>query len=157
MNERKKRRRQGTDAVSRPEDRVFAFLGALASPLGLFFVLAEPQKPLIRACALQSVFLGTVQAVGTVLLIVLAKLVSGIPFLGVVATFTLWTLYLLLFLLLVASRIQLMYAAYQGHVYSLPLVGGIILEKWLFRGDKGERTDAIITDQVAEGPEGDVL
>ncbi|WP_411747190.1 DUF4870 domain-containing protein [Psychrobacillus psychrotolerans] len=79
--------------------------------VGLIFLFVEKENRFIRFHALQSVFLG-------VALIIISMVLPFIPIIG-------WMLSIWLPLLVLALVVFLMYQAYNGKYYKLPLLGDI--------------------------------
>ncbi|MEK5208393.1 DUF4870 domain-containing protein [Psychrobacillus sp. FSL H8-0510] len=79
--------------------------------VGLIFLFVEKENSFIRFHALQSVFLG-------VALIIISMVLPFIPIIG-------WMLSIWLPLLVLALVVFLMYQAYNGKYYKLPIIGDI--------------------------------
>ncbi len=94
---------------------------SLFGPLGLFFLCAEHEKRAIRYFAIRSVFLTAVHLLSAAVLYGLNALVGSVPFLGIVITTVLWLSYIILVILLLVIRIRMMFAAWRGTSFRMPL------------------------------------
>lgn len=91
--------------------------------LGVFFFFAEKRSQAVRRYAVQSTGLFFVVAVITVVLWVLALIFGAIPVFGMVFGGLMRLLMFGVFALNVVGRIRMMFSAYRGEAYVLPLIG----------------------------------
>lgn len=100
---------------------------AVMMPLfALFLIFAEKKSRAMRHFSLQSAGLTLCHvAIGIVLLVVNAVF-GGIPFLGFLLNLVIWIVYIAAVIVMLILRIRMMFLAWRGVKFTLPLVGTML-------------------------------
>lgn len=95
----------------------------LAAMIGLFAIFlchAERESRVIRRFAVQSAALTAVHAACGAALLLLSRLLGGVPYLGMMVTLVCLLCYISLVLVLIVARFRMMEHAWQGVRFDLP-------------------------------------
>ena len=98
-------------------------LAAMISLFGLFLCFAEKRSRAIRHFAGQSATLMGIHALLALILFALASLLGSLPLIGIVLRGLCLVVYLAALLVIIVLRIRMMFFAYQGIRFTLPVVG----------------------------------
>lgn len=98
-------------------------LAAMMSLFALFLCFAEKKSLAIRHYAVQSVALTALNLIVGAALLVIGSVLGVIPVLGFLITLVCWLVYIAVAIACVATRVRMMYWAWQGLRFTLPLVG----------------------------------
>ena len=98
-------------------------LAAMISLFGLFLCFAEKRSRAIRHFAGQSAALMGIHALLALILFALASLLGSLPLIGIVLRGLCLVVYLAALLVIIVLRIRMMFFAYQGIRFTLPVVG----------------------------------
>ena len=98
-------------------------LAAMISLFGLFLCFAEKRSRAIRHFAGQSAALMGIHALLALILFALASLLGSLPLIGIVLRGLCLVVYLATLLVIIVLRIRMMFFAYQGIRFTLPVVG----------------------------------
>lgn len=98
-------------------------LAAMMGVFAIFLCFAEKRSRAIRHFAGQSAALTAVHLVLALVLALIGGLLGAIPLLGFLMRLVCWLLYIAAFIVLAAVRIRMMFFAYQGIRFTLPVIG----------------------------------
>lgn len=98
-------------------------LAAMISLFGLFLCFAEKRSRAIRHFAGQSAALLAVHAVLALILFALGSLLGSLPLIGILLRGLCLVVYLAALMVIIVLRIRMMFFAYQGIRFTLPVVG----------------------------------
>ena len=98
-------------------------LAAMISLFGLFLCFAEKRSRAIRHFAGQSAALLGMHAVLALAICALGSLLGSLPLIGIVLRGLCLVVYLAALLVIIVLRIRMMFFAYQGIRFTLPVVG----------------------------------
>lgn len=98
-------------------------LAAMISLFGLFLCFAEKRSRAIRHFAGQSAALLAVHAVLALILFALGSLLGSLPLIGILLRGLCLVVYLAALMVIIVLRIRMMFFAYQGICFTLPVVG----------------------------------
>ena len=98
-------------------------LASMISLLGLFLCFAEKRSRAIRHFAGQSAALMGIHAAVALILFALGSLMGSLPLIGIVLRGLCLVVYLAALMVLIVLRIRMMFFAYQGIRFTLPVVG----------------------------------
>ena len=98
-------------------------LAAMLSLFGLFLCFAEKRSRAIRHFAGQSAALLGMHAVLALAIFALGSLLGSLPLIGIVLRGLCLVVYLAALLVIIVLRIRMMFFAYQGIRFTLPVVG----------------------------------
>lgn len=101
-------------------------LVAMLPPFALSLIFAEKKSRAIRHYALQSVGLTVCHLLTAGALLVVNAVFGGIPYLGFLLNLILWIVYIALAIVMLVVRIRMMFVAWQGGRFTLPLVGHML-------------------------------
>ena len=105
-------------------------LAAMISLFGLFLCFAEKRSRAIRHFAGQSAALLAVHAVLALILFALGSLLGSLPLIGILLRGLCLVVYLAVLLVIIVLRIRMMFFAYQGIRFTLPVVGEQV-SRWM--------------------------
>ena len=100
--------------------RLTCTLCAMCGLLAVFMCWAEKESRAIRHFAVQSTAVSALYILVAAILLLVAKLLGGIPFLGFLLTMVCWLLYFALLVAVVAVRARMMLHAWRGVRFTLP-------------------------------------
>lgn len=100
--------------------RLTCMLCAMCGLLAVFMCWAEKESRAIRHFAVQSTAVSALHILGAAILLLIAKLLGGIPFLGFLLTMVCWLLYFSLLVVIVVVRARMMLHAWRGIRFTLP-------------------------------------
>ena len=98
-------------------------LAAMISFFGLFLCFAEKRSRAIRHFAGQSAALMGIHALLALILFALASMLGRLPLIGIVLRGLCLVVYLAALMVIIVLRIRMMFFAYQGIRFTLPVVG----------------------------------
>lgn len=98
-------------------------LAAMISLFGLFLCFAEKRSRAIRHFAGQSAALLAVHAVLALILFALGSLLGSLPLIGILLRGLCLVVYLAALMVIIVLRIRMMFFAYQGIRFTMPVVG----------------------------------
>lgn len=98
-------------------------LCAMSGALGLFFCFADKRSQAVRRYAVQSTALLFVYAIASVACYVIGAVLGVLPFMGGMLRAALQLVWAVLTVLNLVARIKMMFHAYAGEAYVLPLIG----------------------------------
>lgn len=98
-------------------------LATMISLFGLFLCFAEKRSRAIRHFAGQSAALLAVHAVLALILFALGSLLGSLPLIGILLRGLCLVVYLAALMVIIVLRIRMMFFAYQGIRFTLPVVG----------------------------------
>ena len=98
-------------------------LGAMISLFGLFLCFAEKRSRAIRHFAGQSAALLGIHVLLALVLFLLGSLLGSLPLIGIVLRGLCLVVYLAALPVIIVLRIRMMFFAYQGVRFTLPVVG----------------------------------
>ena len=98
-------------------------LGAMISLFGLFLCFAEKRSRAIRHFAGQSAALLGIHVLLALVLFLLGSLLGSLPLIGIVLRGLCLVVYLAALMVIIVLRIRMMFFAYQGVRFTLPVVG----------------------------------
>lgn len=101
-------------------------LAAMLPPFALFLIFAEKKSRAIRHYALQSAGLTVCHLLTAGALLAVNAVFGGIPYLGFLLNLILWIVYIALAIVMLVVRIRMMFMAWQGGRFMLPLVGHML-------------------------------
>lgn len=105
-------------------------LAAMISFFGLFLCFAEKRSRAIRHFAGQSAALMGIHALLALVLFALASLLGSLPLIGLVLRGLCLVVYLAALMVIIVLRIRMMFYAYQGIRFTLPVVGERV-SRWM--------------------------
>ena len=100
--------------------RLTCTLCAMCGLLAVFMCWAEKESRAIRYFAVQSTAVSVLHLLGVVMLLLISKLLGGIPFLGFLLTMVCWLLYIALLVVILVVRARMMLHAWRGIRFTLP-------------------------------------
>ena len=100
--------------------RLTCTLCAMCGLLAVFMCWAEKESRAIRHFAVQSSAVSALHILIAAILLLVAKLLGGVPFLGFLLTMVCWLLYFALLVAVVAVRVRMMLHAWRGVRFTLP-------------------------------------
>lgn len=103
-------------------------LAAMLPFFALFLVFAEKESRAIRHYAVQSLGLAVCHLLLAGALMLVNMVFGGIPYLGFLLNLILWIVYIASAIVMLILRIRMMFMAWQGRMFTLPMVG-----QWLNR------------------------
>ena len=98
-------------------------LAAMMPPFALFLLFAEKKSRAMRLYAGQSVGLTVCHLAIAAALMLVNAVFGGIPYLGFLMNMILWIVYIVALILMVILRIRMMFFAWRGARFSLPVIG----------------------------------
>ncbi len=98
-------------------------LAAMLPPFALFLFFAEKKSRAMRHYAIQSLALAVCHIALALVLMVVNAIFGGIPYLGFLLNLTLWIIYIAAALVMLILRVRMMFFAWQGVRFVLPLIG----------------------------------
>lgn len=101
-------------------------LAAMMPMFALFLIFAEKKSRAMRHFSLQSVGLTLCHAAIGIVLLVVNAVFGGIPFLGFLLNLVTWIVYIGAVIVMLILRIRMMFLAWQGVKFTLPLVGSML-------------------------------
>lgn len=101
-------------------------LAAMMPLFALFLIFAEKKSRAMRHFSLQSVGLTVFHIVIGAVLLVVNAIFGGIPFLGFLLSLVIWIVYIIAVIVMLILRIRMMFLAWQGVKFTLPLVGTVL-------------------------------
>lgn len=101
-------------------------LAAMMPLFALFLIFAEKKSRAMRHFSLQSVGLTLCHAVVGIVLLVVNAVFGGIPFLGFLLNLVIWIVYIAAVIVMLILRIRMMFLAWRGVKFTLPLVGTML-------------------------------
>lgn len=101
-------------------------LAAMMPLFALFLIFAEKKSRAIRWYSLQSVALTVCHVLVAAALVAVNAVFGGIPFLGFLLNMVIWIVYIAAAIVMVVLRIRMMFLAWRGVKFSLPLVGTML-------------------------------
>ncbi|GHU70349.1 hypothetical protein AGMMS49992_02530 [Clostridia bacterium] len=113
----------GTIISNNPVVNLTATIAALSFLAGLFLCFADQHSRTVRRYSVQSVGLGAVWIAFAMVIWILALLVSYIPFIGGALEIIFYIIAGAGTLVCIVTRVRMMFSAYRGLAYVLPLVG----------------------------------
>jgi len=103
-------------------ENIAAALSYLLGPIsGIFMLVMERENKFVRFHALQS----TLWFLFLWIIFWVVAMVTGLPFIGFLLSIVLWPVNLVWRLVLVASKVYLMFRAASGSEFKLPFVGDV--------------------------------
>ena len=105
-------------------------LAAMLSLFGLFLCFAEKRSRAIRHFAGQSAALLGMHAVLALAIFALGSLLGSLPLIGIVLRGLCLVVYLAALMVIIVLRIRMMFFAYQGIRFTLPVVGDQV-SRWM--------------------------
>ena len=100
--------------------RLTCTLCAMCGLLAVFMCWAEKESRAIRHFAVQSTAMSALHILVAAILLLVAKLLGGVPFLGFLTGMVCWLLYFSLLVAIVAVRARMMLHAWRGVRFTLP-------------------------------------
>jgi len=101
-------------------------LAAMMPLFALFLIFAEKKSRAIRHFALQSVGLTVCHALVAGALLAVNAVFGGIPYLGFLLNLILWIVYIVSAIVMLVVRIRMMFVAWQGGRFTLPMIGHML-------------------------------
>lgn len=101
-------------------------LAAMMPLFALFLIFAEKKSRAIRHFSLQSMGLTICHGAVAVALLAVNAVFGGIPFLGFLLNMVIWIVYIAAVIVMLILRIRMMFLAWRGVKFSLPLVGTML-------------------------------
>jgi len=99
-------------------------LASISALLALFLCFADQRSRAVRRFAIQSVGLGAIHIGFFVILRIIDFLLRWVPYLGHWLSLMLTVILIAISILFYALRVVMMYRAYRGEAYTLPVFGG---------------------------------
>lgn len=107
-------------------EKLACSLAAMLFPFALFLIFAEKRSRAIRHYALQSVRLAVCHCIVAGVLAAVNAVFCSIPYLGFLLNLVLWIVYIAAAIVMLVVRIRMMYMAWQGGRFTLPLIGRML-------------------------------
>lgn len=101
-------------------------LAAMMPPFALFLLFAEKKSRAMRHFAIQSLALTVCHLAVAAVLLMVNAVFGGIPFLGFLLNLILWIAYISAAIVMLILRIRMMFFAWRGARFTLPLVGHML-------------------------------
>ena len=116
----------GTVISNNPIVNLTATLASVSFLFGLFLCFADQRSRTVRRYSVQSVGLGAIWLTLALVLWIVGLLLGAIPFVGIV--FSIICIIIGVFVTLIAlyMRVRMMFSAYRGLAYTLPLFGEVL-------------------------------
>ncbi|GHV25836.1 hypothetical protein FACS18948_0130 [Clostridia bacterium] len=113
----------GTVISNNPVVNLTATAASASFLIALFLCFADQRSRTIRRYAVQSVGLGMIWIVFTLVMWIIGALLGVIPFIGGALSLVCWIVVALSALGAAVLRVRMMFGAYRGLAYKLPLIG----------------------------------
>ena len=101
-------------------------LAAMMPLFALFLLFAEKKSRAIRHFSMQSVMLSAVHLLVAGVLVVACAILGGIPYFGFLLNLAGWIVYIAALIVILILRIRMMFFAWQGVKFTLPIIGSRI-------------------------------
>ncbi|MDR1599886.1 MAG: hypothetical protein LBS11_08485 [Oscillospiraceae bacterium] len=116
----------GAVISNNPTVNLTATLASLSFLAGLFLCFADTRSRTIRRYSVQSVGLGAIWIAFIMAVWILALLAAYIPFVGGALEIAFWIIGGVGTLVCFALRVRMMFSAYRGLAYALPVIGSTL-------------------------------
>lgn len=104
-------------------------LAAMVGLLGVFLCFAEKRSRAIRHFAGQSAALFAAHVILAAALLLIGSLLGAIPLLGLIVSAVCWLVYIAAVIVMAVIRIRMMFFAYQGIRFTLPMIGESVADR----------------------------
>ena len=101
-------------------------LAAISGLFSLFLYFADQRSNAVRRISIQSIALSGGYLIVAIILRLASLFFGIIPFLGAIMAFVFGLLFIALSIVVIALKIRMMFQAYRGYAYLLPIVGGAL-------------------------------
>ncbi|MDR2505649.1 MAG: hypothetical protein LBD16_06040 [Oscillospiraceae bacterium] len=125
-NHQEPEEQSGTIISNNPVVNLTATAASASFLSGLFLCFADQRSRTIRRFAVQSAGLGLIFIVAEILVWIFGALFSVIPYVGGVLTGLAIAAGAIVLLITLYFRVRMMFAAYRGVAYVLPVVGEVL-------------------------------
>ena len=119
----RKKNRQGEVVSTNQSINLTCTLAAFMGVFALFLYFADERSVAVRRVSVQSIALLIAEVAITLGLWVLGVIFSVIPILGTIMSIILWLAFIAMVVVAIFLKYQLMFNAYRGRAYVLPIVG----------------------------------